>query len=63
MFLQIMRQVFTQRQGVKLTRAFPRAVPVAELFRSFNRILCTKGEYPWERNKRQNLDMKLCVLQ
>ena len=35
--------------------------PVAELCRSFNRILCSKGEYLWERNKRQNLDKKLCV--
>lgn len=34
---------------------------VAELCRSFNRILCTKGEYLWERNKRQNLDRKLYV--
>ena len=24
---------------------------VTELCRSFNRILCTKGEYTWERNK------------
>jgi hypothetical protein len=36
--------------------------PVAELCRSFNRILCTKGEYLWERSKRQNSDRKLCVL-
>ena len=35
--------------------------PVAELCRSFNRILCTKGEYIWETNQQQNLDRKLCV--
>ncbi|XXK34192.1 aldehyde dehydrogenase family protein [Rhodobacteraceae bacterium nBUS_22] len=35
--------------------------PVAELCRSFNRILCTKGEYTWETNQQQNLDRKLCA--
>lgn len=34
---------------------------VAELCRSFNRILCTKGEYEWDRNKQQNSDRKLCA--
>ncbi|PCH49472.1 MAG: hypothetical protein COC17_08445 [Hyphomicrobiales bacterium] len=35
--------------------------PVAELCRSFNRILCTKGEYTWDQNQQQNLDRKLCA--
>ena len=34
----------------------------AKLCRSFNRILCTKGEYLWETNQQQNLDRKSCVL-
>ncbi|NQV79439.1 MAG: ABC transporter substrate-binding protein, partial [Alphaproteobacteria bacterium] len=32
--------------------------PVAVLCRSFNRILCAKGERLWERNVQQNLDKK-----
>ena len=36
--------------------------PVAELCRSFNRILCAKGERLGERNARQNLDIKQSVL-
>ena len=32
--------------------------PVAELFRSFNRILCAKGERLWEPNAQQSLDRK-----
>ena len=32
--------------------------PVAELCRSFNRILCAKGERQWERNAQQNLNRK-----
>ena len=31
---------------------------VSKLCRSFDRILCTKGEYAWERNKPQNSNMK-----
>jgi hypothetical protein len=36
--------------------------PVAELCRSFNRILCAKGEQLWERNGQQSLDKKRYVL-
>ena len=36
--------------------------PVPKLCRSFNRILCTKGEYRWETNQQQSLDRKLCAL-
>ena len=32
--------------------------PVSELCRSFNRVLCAKGERLWERNTRQNLGRK-----
>ena len=35
-----------------------RTGPVAELCRSFTRILCAKGERLWERNAQQNLDRK-----
>jgi len=35
--------------------------PVAELFRSFNRILCAKGERQWDRNIHLSLDKKQCV--
>ena len=51
-----------QTAAARATSAGRISGPVAELCRSFNRILCTKGEYLWERNKQQNLDKKLCVL-
>jgi len=36
--------------------------PVTELCRSFNRILCAKGDRLLERNVQQNLGMRQCVL-
>jgi len=39
-----------------------RSGPVPELFRSFNRILCLKGETTWQYNIQQNLDRKRCAL-
>ena len=35
--------------------------PVAELCRSFSRILYAKGEAKWHHNTRQNLDRKRCA--
>ena len=36
--------------------------PVAELCRSFNRILCVKGERLWDGNIQQNLSRRQCGL-
>ena len=43
-------RVVGQGASVELLIADIQAGPVAELCRSFNRILCAKGERLWERN-------------
>ncbi|XXK30274.1 hypothetical protein ACMAY7_12435 [Rhodobacteraceae bacterium nBUS_24] len=50
-----------RKKALQAWCAFNRDGPVAELCRSFNRILCTKGEYTWETSQQQNLDRKLCA--